>query len=256
MNKKIDIIVGEGQRISALLSTPEDESVDKEDATLIIMSHNFPGHKASNNDLFGDVEYALYNRGHHTLRFDYRGCGESDGKEQDFNIASACEDFKEVIFWGKANGYKQFGFIGEGLGASICIMNTDVYVRFMVLISPVLDLKTYAENTYDLLSCDLEPAKKKGFLEHEGHKINYHFLNECRLNDLAAAMNEMKMPVLIFHGAEDKVIPIKQLDLAREEMRSRRIEVTTFHNGGYGLKSLTHRKMLFYHTQQFVEKYI
>lgn len=256
MATKFDILTGEGKTLKAIHRLPTDplEAIAKE--VLVVMSHGFPGHKSGNNDVFGDLEHQLSERGCHTLRFDYRGCGESDGKEEEFSLAAATEDFKSARSWAKEKGYKEFVYIGEGLGAALCALNSDLNVKAMIMLWPVLDLGLYAENAFNVKENITAKARGDGHIKLNDHKIGLPLLKELKKQKLVHALGEMFMPVLIIQGARDDILPAKQLDLAREYIRSSRIEITTFHDGEHGLQKLNHRKVMFYHIAQFIEKYI
>lgn len=57
------------------------------------------------------------------------------------------------------------------------------------------------------------------------------------------------------HGAQDKVSPIEQLDMFRACAGHRRVEITSFQDGTHGLPQENHRKSMFFHIRQFIEKY-
>ena len=95
----------------------------------------------------------------------------------------------------------------------------------------------------------------KAILNMKGNRIGIQLLKDLKKTNLIYALNEVFMPTLIMHGAQDKTIPVEQLDIAREHMRSKRIEITTFHDGKEGLQQLNHRKALFHHVMEFIEKY-
>lgn len=254
MAEKIQIPASDKQFLAGLHRKPPENSARNLEDTLVIMAHGFPGHKTGNNDLYGDLEFLLADKGLHTLRFDFRGCGESDGREEDFTLAGACEDFQQVLFWAKEKEYKRLAFIGEGLGATLAVMNAALNVRVMVLLWPAFDLKSYGQNVFGLDKLKEEDQKKK-YIEHENHKIGLNLVKELGSTPLHYALHEVFMPTLIMHGAHDKIIPVEQLDLARSHIRAKRVEITTFHDGEHKLQKLNHRKMMFYHITQFIEKY-
>lgn len=255
MGNIIDIPAGE-HSLKAVHRLPEQTAISAAEHTLFLMSHSFPGDKTGSNDILSDLEHLLVEKGCHTLRFDYRGCGESGGKQEDFNLAGACEDFKQVIHWAESQGYTDFAFIGEGLGATISIMNVGLNVKMMALFWPVLDMNAYGENLFDLASNLTEAATQKGFIEHNGHKIGLPLIKELRKNNLEYALKEVFMPVLIIQGAQDKLLPPEQLNIAREHMRSKRIDITTFHDGDHAMDQLNHRSMIFHHVAEFARKNI
>ncbi|GJL85898.1 MAG: hypothetical protein DHS20C02_16730 [Micavibrio sp.] len=216
------------------------------------MAHGFPGHKAGNNDLYGDIEFLLTEKGLHTLRFDFRGCGESEGEPEDFTMSSAIEDFQNVLYWGRDKGFKNYILIGDGLGASLAVLNAERSVNGLILLWPVLDLKAYSQAVFGKPSVE---DKKKDYIEFDGRRVGLGLLREMEKVDMARGLSEVRAPTLILHGAEDKIVPVSQLDLARKHISADRIEITTFHDGEHGLQKLNHRKMMFYHITQFIEKY-
>jgi len=256
MRDSILIDSGSGQKISAVFKQPEDAAAltAEDDKTLVLMLHDFPGHKSGNNELFADLEYRLGQRGHHTLRFDFRGCGESDGHQENFTLGSACEDVQAVKYWAKQRGYTSFAFLAEGLGATVATMNIDRTVRMLMLFWPVLDLKQYGHTVFQAKQAQ-EQNPNSRYIEIDGQKISTHLINEMFKIDLHYVLKEMAMPIMVFHGVQDQKIPIEQLDLIRDHTPARRIEITSFQDGGEGLPKLNHRKAIFYQAQQFVEKY-
>lgn len=254
-SEKIQIDAGNDQSITAIHSVPKEESIDRLKKTLIIMSHGFPGHKSYHDDVYGSVEFLLSDRGYHTIRYDYRGCGESDGREENFTIGSACEDFQTILYWAKTKGYKRFLYIGEGLGGALSIMNIDLDVIALVLFWPVLDLDSYRKNALNISHIKDEELKN-GYVEQNKKRIGVSFIKELKKIDITYAIQDVRMPTLIMHGVQDKDIPIEQLDLARSQMNSKRIEITSFQDGEHGLSGANHRKSMMFQLQQFVEKYI
>ena len=94
-----------------------------------------------------------------------------------------------------------------------------------------------------------------GYITMDDQRIGLPFLKELAKTDIIYALKETYMPTLIMQGAKDDITPASQLDFARTYIPSKRIEITTFQDGGHGLEQLNHRKMMFYHTMQFMEKF-
>lgn len=255
MAQKIQIDVGDDQSITALYSRPESRSIDRIDDTLIIMSHGFPGHKAAHDDLYGGIEEFLTRKKYHSLRFDFRGCGESDGKEENFTIANAKEDFQTILHWAKSHKYERFIYIGEGLGATISILKNDLDVAAFILFWPVLDTDFYRKNAFGISFIE-EKELDKGYVEHDSKRLGIPFLKELRTMKALPSIQDVRQPTLIMHGAKDVDIPISQLEIARKHMNAKRIEITSYYDGETGLLKPNHRKSMLFQTQQFIEKYI
>ncbi|MCF8495608.1 MAG: alpha/beta hydrolase, partial [Alphaproteobacteria bacterium] len=118
MSSKIEILTGGGGTLCGLYNRPVESSAKagRKAHTLVVMAHGFPGgHKGGQGDLYGEMQFLLAEHGLHSLRFDFRGCGESTGFPERFTLASAQEDLKHVVLWAKGRGYKEIAYVGEGL---------------------------------------------------------------------------------------------------------------------------------------------
>ncbi|HRQ61148.1 MAG TPA: alpha/beta fold hydrolase [Alphaproteobacteria bacterium] len=252
MTKKITITGPAGQEIAASMIRRNDPEAPDTRRTLVLMSHGFPGHKSAAGDIFGDLEEMLSSKGHDTLRFDYRGCGESDGREENFTVQTACADYEAVQDWARREGYSQFIVIGEGLGATIAALNIGLDVRAFAMLWPVLEPKMYFKNH---IAQAVPDPEGRPFSMLDSHRIGKDFAGQIQKLDIVHALKEVYCPALIMHGAEDDVVPTSQLELARGFIPARRIEITVFHDGTHGLPLPAHRKAMMYHIQQFVQKY-
>ncbi|MCK5284093.1 MAG: alpha/beta fold hydrolase [Alphaproteobacteria bacterium] len=256
MAKKVRIPAHGDQQIRALFSNPsKKQDYDKGyNPPLVIMAHGFPGHKASNNDLYGDLEFILEENGYDTIRFDFRGCGESDGLAEDFTLRRACEDFKYVLYWATQKNYKQFIFIGEGVGATVALMNITLNLNAIVLLWPILDLKSYYKLHFANKILDSDD-KSRGYIKDKNQKYGLDFIKELKKEKINHTLRKLNVPTIIMQGVKDKIITMEHIEIAKKHMNSKRIEITTFHDGEHGLQKLNHRKMMFYHITQFIKKY-
>ena len=255
MAQKIHIDVGDDQSLTALYSRPESRSIDRIDDTLIIMAHGFPGHKDAHDELYQGIEEFLTRKKYHSLRFDFRGCGESDGREENFTISNAKEDFQTILHWAKTHKYERFIYIGEGIGATVSILKNDLDVAAFVLFWPVLDTDFYRKKAFGISIVD-EEELEKGYVEHNNKRLGVPFLKELRTMKITTAIQDVRQPTLIRHGVKDQAIPRAQLEIARTHMNAKRIEITSFYDGETGLLKPNHRKSMLFQTQQFIEKYI
>ncbi len=254
MAKPIQILAGESQYIQGLFSRPDEEALDRADQFLIIMVHGFPGNKDTHENVFQSLEDVAAAKNYHSFRFDFRGCGESDGREEDFTLDSASEDLRNVIDWAKDQGYKRFVFVCEGLGVPITFMNAPEQTLCFITLWPMLDMKRIAVKNFK--SDDIEKEwKKAGYAILNEHRIGISFIEQLQEAEITGAVKDLNKPILVMHGAQDEVSPIDQLDIIRAHANARRVEITSFQDGTHGLPQLNHRKTMFYHILQFIEKY-
>ncbi|MCB1530725.1 MAG: alpha/beta hydrolase [Rhodospirillales bacterium] len=253
MRKPIEISTGtEDDHISALLSPPTEIRPDQTDLPLVVMAHHFPGTKESHDDLFGDLEFLFNTSGLPSLRFDFRGCGQSSGRQEHFTLARAREDFDLVLHWAKKKGYKNIILVGEGLGARLALEKTGDNTMMLLLFWPLIDLPDYAKRHFDTENL-FKTDGSADFIMIDRNKIGMHMIGEM-LDSPPFVFPKLEIPVLIQHGAQDTVVPVEQLDLLKG-MEARRLDITTYQDGGHGLPDPRHRKMIFFHIGQFLEKY-
>ena len=262
MKKQIEIATDtDGTFISGHYTAPDSKKVlanKTAPETLVIMVHGFPGDSQSHNDLFGDLEFLFGDYGLHTLRFDCRGCGKSEGKEEGFNLSQAQEDLDMVMKWARSQKFEKFVFVGEGLGAYLCLKkineDKDSGVKLLMLFWPVLDLADYCRRNFQPFDKDVSQPGE--YLHETGHKISLGFLEQLSSTGKYLPRPGFPVPVLVQQGARDKIVPVEQLDLLKEAPPpTRRVDITTYQDGDHGLLDPRHRKMIFFHIGQFIEKY-
>ncbi len=250
MAEEILIESPSGEMICALINQPLPDVSVRAVKTLVLMIHGFPGQKDSYNDFFGTLEIMLGTSGFHTARFDFRGCGASDGKSELFTLESACEDFQNMILWAKTQGYQRVGYIAEGFGASLALLNVVPELDFLILAWPILD-PPYVFDYFFVKDAKIPQAAQ----HNDKPKITQSFVDSLQKADYARALASVKVPMLILHGAKDERVPIGQLELIRKHFRGPRVEITTFEDGVHGLPEQTHRTMISHHVKGFVERY-
>lgn len=255
MSEYLEIPMGKGQgTLAASYCQPEGDIVESRAKTLAIMTHDFPGsHSHGQNDFFGDIEYLLSHLGFHTLRFDFRGCGNSHGREEDFTLAAAGEDFRTMLAWADERKFENFVYIGEGIGAAVCFQNMRPTVKTGLYFWPALDLPMLAHRRFAAKNSDgMDP---EGFILVENTKIGVPFIKELLKADLSGAISKSQAPMLVQHGVQDDKIPIDHMDYLKTHSRVRRLDMTSYQDGTHGLPADKHRKMIFFHIGQFLEKY-
>jgi pimeloyl-ACP methyl ester carboxylesterase len=133
-------------------------------------------------------------------------------------------------------------------------MGEEEDILFQILMWPIFDLFGMAENVFHVSGFEKE-ASGKDFITFGGRKVGKALVEELVETDMTPFLEAVEAPTLIMHGVQDKISPVEQLEMARTCFQSPRIEITTFHDGGHGLEKPAHRKVMFYHVMQFVEKY-
>lgn len=253
MQDSIEIYSGDNREtIAAIHAKPAGHVKLERVQTLVIMAHDFPGSKDAHNDFFGDLEFLFINLGYHSLRFDFRGCGQSYGEENDFLFSTAQEDFQAVLLWAKNQGFKNLIFVGEGIGAAVCLSNAagaPIPVLCSLLFWPALDLRSLAAERFS------DNANQEQKVFSWGYDINHSLVEELQKSDMNAALSCVKHPLLVQIGSDDQILSADHLEFLKEHSKAPRIDITSYQQGNYGLTDNKHRKMIFFHAGQFIERY-
>lgn len=224
---------------------------------LAVMIHGFPGDSRSWGNVFESLSTQFVQDGIHTLRFDMRGCGQSNKAAQFFSLRSGHEDCMAVLRWAKKIGYRQLYFIAEDLGAVVALTAlTDAIrpqVAGMALLWPILAPQ-------DSWFGKLQPMIDEAAANGEDHvtvgdtKIGLVLLNELRGYHLVPLMGRITMPTFVQHGTEDSKAPVGQLDLLLKHAGTERLEIVTFSGGEHGLKKPQERDQMLRETRAFFKK--
>lgn len=189
-----------GKQIVGMLHLP-----DTKNAPVIVMCHGFMSHR------IGSAGYHLVSsarefckNGYAILRFDYRGCGESEGGFEEFSDFSAVEDVKAAISFIqtiKEIDSGKIGLLGHSRGgvvASFASIEIEK-IKCLVLWAPAVHVKKYW--TLE----EIEKVEKGELIYYKGLKIGKLLWESARkIEDLSKHIHKVKTPLLIVHGTNDE----------------------------------------------------
>ena len=252
----LELVVENGDILRGSYQEPFYVGQNLKSAPIMIFCHSFPnGDMKSHDDLFGKLQNICASLGLHSIRFDYRGCGSSDGAIENLTLKTALQDTASIIEWCKEQGYERRMLTAEGLGAVTGLISFQESAEAGAFFWPVL-------HTEDFATRNLQAEEHKGHFDKNGYtdtalgKTSLTLIKELYEMDLAEVMSHVKYPCLFQHGSKDQIVPIEFLDIACAHLRNRRIEITSYQDGEHGLLQENHRKNMMYHYEQFIQKYI
>ncbi len=154
----------------------------------------------------------LEENGFSAFRFDFSGNGESEGKFEDSTITKEIEDIKSVVDFFKKKNYEIFCLIGHSQGAVEVLLHQAKYNSAKA----VVDIAAYADQrdaTLDKYPDEkMKELNKKEFLELNAWGKSFrlykiYFYDRVAYGDIRKKIREIKAPVLVIHGAEDRDVP-------------------------------------------------
>lgn len=154
--------------------------------------HGFGGHKDR------QLKYLeLAEEGFNVVGFSFRGNGDSDGKFIEQNLSTRIEDLKAVV---RHFEPEETILLGTSFGAKVALHSAnELDADGVVVKSPV----TYNE----IMDKFREAVENKGRFEFiEGKPIDERFFENFDNYSFDGLVDEINVPVAIFHGADDTTV--------------------------------------------------
>ena len=251
----IDIKCENGETIHGYFQEPFNLIGNLRNPVLMVFFHGFPQNiSGAQDNLIPKLQNVCARQGIFSLRFNFRGSGESDGVQENFTLSSAIEDVHAVKEWIKTKNFNHFMICAEGLGTTVALSAFREKVLAGAFLWPVFQVQDYADRNLDAEKyADL--LEKDGYVETKHGRISLQLIKELSEIDIEPLMNKVEYPCLLQQGAKDDIVPMEFLDMASAHFRNRRIEITSYQDGTHGLPQENHTKNLLYHFEQFVQKY-
>jgi alpha-beta hydrolase superfamily lysophospholipase len=144
----------------------------------------------------------LARRGMGSLRFDFSGHGESEGRFFDTTLTKRRQDLAAAI--GFASEHTEaLGLFGSSVGGTTCLLQAarDSRIVAVAVSSPHSDL--------DLLSTNrvVEERLRRSRYPKSPRGARPSFLEDLRKHDVRAAVRQIDVPLLAVHGSADAWAP-------------------------------------------------
>jgi alpha/beta superfamily hydrolase len=183
------------------------------------MCHGIDSHKQEYLDMHAVLAQRLAERGVASLRFDFRGHGESSGTNLDFDVSGQIIDLDAAVRWLGANGHDNSRkvFLGVSFGAAPGLFWSLTRAPFarVCLFAPVLSYKdTFLEPTTEWGRAAFNPRGFRHAAEHgylvldESFRVSIKLIEEMRLLDPRRGLAAFGPgSVLAIHGTADSLVP-------------------------------------------------
>ena len=212
--RRFDISAPDRVAIPAILRGGPSESA----SDCIVMLHGITTHKNEFGNFFGRMAELFANAGLPSIRFDFRGHGESRVSSRQFSVASQVIDCMSVIQWlNDLYDKPRVHFLACSFGSPAAIFTAsqqEACVRTLSMISPVLDYRrTFLnpESEWGLEVFNQEAQRKAfqtGFLNvNPDFQIDVKLLVEMAFLDPIAFLGKLTQRILLIHGEADSMVP-------------------------------------------------
>lgn len=240
-----------GKNLVGILHLPE-----REKPPLVIFSHGFQGSKTRIR--FTKLARALQKEGVLVFRFDFEGCGDSEGNPTDLTIEREVSDLNSAIKTVLKEcdvDSRKVALVAESLGGVVVSLFTEKFkapIKTLVLFAPAFNQKKLFKIWYQ--KEDLKKIKKKGFLIKGEKEIGKDYYLENKNKDYSFIISKLNLPILIIHGKEDKDVPIKFSEKLAK--RYKNITLKALSGASHKFDDFTSQQRLIRITVQWLKKYL
>jgi hypothetical protein len=248
-----------GQKIFGMLHIPEAPHVPPFPA--LVMLHGFTGHKIELHQLFVKAARRFASEGILALRFDFRGCGESEGLFEELSIEGEISDTLKAIelIGGRGNVRKdRLGLLGNSLGgavaASVAGMER-IDIRCLVLWAAIADPRRAfsAKATPEIV----QHFGARPIHDYHGNALSQNLLDELFAFKPLERLRGYAGPALIAHGDADKSVSPDDALLCEEVLSGRGpVELHMIRGSGHTFAGLAWEKELIDCTAAFLKHHL
>ena len=191
--------------------------------------HGFTGTKCEPHWIFVKTSRRLAEAGIASLRFDFRGSGESDGEFGDMTVLTEVSDAGEALSHlarrDEVDGAK-LGILGLSMGGFVTasLLAKDSRPSSAVLWAAVCDFAGLLPAI--MVQNQPKVVADTGHLDMNGYLINPGFMAAIGACDPVGGVKAFAGPLLIVHGDADETVPLDHARMYHEAAKVRNAPAT------------------------------
>lgn len=207
MEKYVELVNRQGYTLRGFLHRPQQPGMA---VPMVLMYHGYSASKT--NPLYVEAARQLATRGIASLRFDFMGSGDSDGRFQDMSIETEIADGIDILRYAQSlpfvdpNRIALLGTSYGGLVAAIIAGRLPNEIKAQVLWCPAIisirDARAGKAGTTDITAVLTE-----GTADVNGLLVGKRFLEDNRALEFETEASAYQGRTLIIWGDQDPIVP-------------------------------------------------
>ncbi|MGW4411906.1 alpha/beta hydrolase family protein [Nonomuraea sp. NPDC004702] len=242
----------DGDSIAMVYASPQHAHA----RNLVLMLHGGPGgQKDGPEGLYSNLARAIGRKGIASLRFDFRGVGESSGHYRDMTISRQVFEYEAVWTLARSLGFDRVGVIGESYGATIVLRSTVANPNAVCLLWPAIYFLDVTFAPF-VTPEKMDIARRDGFTVEDGEQLGLGFLEEVfAIENVEDGVRHLKAPTLLIHGTADGEVPVRQSERAYE-LLSEPKRLITVEGGDHCLRRSRERDLVSNEVVQWLDQHL
>lgn len=206
---KISVLNESNEKLVGIETTP---SIEKEKYPTVILAHGF-GATKEECGMFDSIAKHLSKIGILVFRFDFSGCGKSDGDFSETSLSKLTSDLFQIIEHVKSKpnvDTSKIGILGQSLGTAITVA-LEPKVKCLIMLGSSSHPK---ENLIKIFGDGYNPNGISTRLKPSGtiNKVKPHFWKDFDNHKLLESIKKIHCPILFIHGGKDDKAPISGME--------------------------------------------
>lgn len=196
----------DGLKLHGVLETPATPSYD-----IVILMHGFTGDLGyQKTALLAQIAQSLHEAGLATIRFDFNGCGKSEGQFSKMTMPNEIADGQAILTYTKSlPNIRRIYLLGHSQGGVVASMLAGYYpedIAKLVLLAPAATLKDDAQKG-QLMGVKYNPdAIPETLTLDDGTVVGGFYLRTAQTLPIYEVAQHYAGPVCLMHGDQDKVV--------------------------------------------------
>lgn len=223
----------------------------KKENPAVLLVHGF-GVDRNESGLFDDLALELSSQGYLVFKFDFSGCGESEGDFSKTSLTKLKNELCLIIEHIKSRkDVDKLGILAQSFGTAVTIAfkpNVEAIVLMGSIAHPYKILK-------GIFSKNFNPEGISSIKRSNGEttRVGPQFWEDLKKYDLVATIKEISSHILFIHGEKDDKVPLSEMEtlhLAANEWKER----VVIKNADHGLSP--ERKHAYLLVVDWFDKYL
>jgi len=177
----------------------------------------------------------LTKKGYLTVRFDFRGCGNSDGKEENYSLSSQIKDLEVVIDFIKRKTRKRsVGIVAKSISCvpAFIVVSKRGDISFIIALGAPYNIEKYWSKE------ELEEVKKRGYIFYKGFRYGWKYAWEMSnfQKKYIEVLKKVKVPTLLIYGEKDEKVSLDEAKAVFSTLGSKQKKLEIIKNSDHSFK--------------------